>query len=221
MTTEERLENLERELAATRRRSRWLLGGLALGLGALALVWASAASVPKAEAQDAVGARGLLANELIIVDENGKVRAMLGVYAGGPSLGLYDENGKERATLGVYAGGPSLALRDENGKERATLGVYAFGPGLALRDENSKDRAMLVLKADGPELSLRDAAGRDRVALAVTAPGPWLCLYDAAGNGRASLGAGKTATPDGKLITHPESSLLFIGEDGKVSWSAP
>jgi hypothetical protein len=199
MTTEERLENLERELAATRRRSRWLLGGLALGLGALALVWASAASVPKAEAQDAVGARGLLANELIIVDENGKVRAMLGVYAGGPSLGLYDENGKERATLGVYAGGPALALRDEN----------------------SKDRAMLVLKADGPELSLRDAAGRDRVALAVTAPGPWLCLYDAAGNGRASLGAGKTATPDGKLITHPESSLLFIGADGKVSWSAP
>jgi hypothetical protein len=47
MTTEERLTTLEQELAATRRRFRWLLVGLALGLEALALVWASAASAPR------------------------------------------------------------------------------------------------------------------------------------------------------------------------------
>ena len=54
MTTEERLAKVERELGRAKRRSRWLLAALALGLGVLALVWASAASVPKAEAQGAV-----------------------------------------------------------------------------------------------------------------------------------------------------------------------
>ena len=58
MTTEERLAKMERELATTRRRSRWLLVDLALGLGALALVWASAASAPRAEAQGAEGRSG-------------------------------------------------------------------------------------------------------------------------------------------------------------------
>ena len=60
MTTEERLERVERELVeakaqATRakRRRRWLLVALALGLGALSLVWASAVSAPSAEAQGA------------------------------------------------------------------------------------------------------------------------------------------------------------------------
>jgi len=41
MTTEERLEVLERELARTKRRNRWLLAGLVLCLGALVVVWAT------------------------------------------------------------------------------------------------------------------------------------------------------------------------------------
>jgi len=55
MTTGERLENLERELACVKRRNRWLLTVLGLGLGVLALVWASAAIAPRAEAQGAAG----------------------------------------------------------------------------------------------------------------------------------------------------------------------
>ena len=39
MTTEERLENLERELARTKRRNRWQVAGLVLCLGALVVVW--------------------------------------------------------------------------------------------------------------------------------------------------------------------------------------
>ena len=38
MTTEERLENLERELAATKRSNRRLLGAVGLAAGAFALV---------------------------------------------------------------------------------------------------------------------------------------------------------------------------------------
>ncbi len=40
MTTEERLERLEQELACVRRRNRWLVVGLVLCLGASVVVWA-------------------------------------------------------------------------------------------------------------------------------------------------------------------------------------
>ena len=46
MTTEERLENLERELARAKRRNRWLLAGLGLCLGALVVVWALGWNTP-------------------------------------------------------------------------------------------------------------------------------------------------------------------------------
>jgi len=40
MTTEERLENLECELARAKRRNRWLLAGLILCLAASVALWA-------------------------------------------------------------------------------------------------------------------------------------------------------------------------------------
>ena len=40
MTTEERLEKLERELARGQRFNRWLLAGLVLWIGAWFVVWA-------------------------------------------------------------------------------------------------------------------------------------------------------------------------------------
>jgi hypothetical protein len=46
MTTEERLEKLERELARAKRRNRWLLAGLSLCLGALVVVWALGSNTP-------------------------------------------------------------------------------------------------------------------------------------------------------------------------------
>ena len=64
MTTEERLEKVERELAAV----------YALGVGA----------VPKT----------IRAKEFILEDENGKRRAGLRVLKDGPGLYLYDEDGK-------------------------------------------------------------------------------------------------------------------------------
>ncbi|MBE3097103.1 MAG: DUF2569 family protein [Planctomycetes bacterium] len=47
MTTDERIENLERVLPSGKRRNRWLLA--AVGLGALAVVWPLGASMSSAE----------------------------------------------------------------------------------------------------------------------------------------------------------------------------
>ena len=160
MTTEERLAKVERELARAKRRSRWLLAALGLGLGALALVWASAANVPKAEAQGAADGRTVLAERFELVNAQSKVRAYLEMAKDGPMLCLADAAGRPRAMLAVREGGPGLALFDENGKSRATLFALKDGPRLALFDENGKSRAALVVDKDGVVLSLFDATGK-------------------------------------------------------------
>jgi len=143
MTTEERLTKVERELARTKRRFRWLLVGLALGLGALALVWASAASVPKAEAQGAVGGRTVRANKFILEDEDGKTRAFLAAIPGGSFLGLCDAAGMPRAVLSV-GDGARLSLYDTAGKERALLKTVKGDP----RYNMGEDMPMLALFDD-------------------------------------------------------------------------
>ena len=92
MTTEERLAKVERELGRVKRRSRWLLVALALGLAALALVWALAEEVR--------------AKRFVLVDEEGRERAALEMNADRPMLSLCDEKGQPRVALGVTADGP-------------------------------------------------------------------------------------------------------------------
>ena len=159
MTTEERLAKVERELGRVKWRSRWLLAALGLGLGTLALVWASAANVPKAEAQGAAGERTVRANMFIVEDENGKTRATLGAVKAGPVLILSDENGRPRAMLSVDKAESRLTLSDENGELRATLSVG--GPMIVRAyDENGEPYGALSAVKAGARLNLADENGK-------------------------------------------------------------
>jgi hypothetical protein len=161
MDTEERLEKLERELLAEKRRNRWLLAAVGLGLVGVALAWTLATITSTAQAQGAnIGPKVIRATQLILEDETGKPRAWLGVSKDGPMLTLVDENGKPRAMLSVRKDGPALLLDDETGKLRAALGVLKSGPGLEMLDENGKQRAVLSVSKDGPKLHLSDANGK-------------------------------------------------------------
>jgi len=160
MTTEERLAKVEGEVGRVKRRTRWLLVALGLALGAMALVWALATSVPKAEAQGAVGERTVRANEFILEDERGRVRGVLAVDKDGPWLTLRDAAGQDRARLGVMADEPGLVLADENGKFCALLRVSKDGPALGLADENGNPRVVLRVSKDGPVLDLADKKGK-------------------------------------------------------------
>jgi hypothetical protein len=204
MTTEERLEKLERELSRAKRHNRRVLIGAAVCLGMI-FAWtffaqpgrlgtAHAETPTTTPAQNEIRARSF-----ILEDENGKERAALVGSKDGASLEMLDENGKVRAKMSVDKDGSMLLLSDENGKLRAGLSAHKFGAGLVLYDENGKYRAMLGTGKDGPSLSLTDEKGKDR----------------------AVLGTTKTETPDGKEIKYPESSILLFGPDGKVRWTAP
>jgi len=152
LTTEERLEKLEYELAAGKRRNRWLLVLLGLAVVGLGLVWKFTPATPTTQ-------KVIRANSFVLQDEWGRERALLGVKDG-PGLALYDERGVLRAILGVSELGSSLSLHDEYGQGRVVLAMVRPGPALGLYDWKAQRRAFLSLTVLGPDLSLYDEYDR-------------------------------------------------------------
>ena len=138
MTTDERLEALEKELARAKRRNRRMLAVVGLAAGGVALVWIVAGTANRAQAQAGGVPAVIRARQFILEDAAGETRAVLLVAKDGPSLALYDENGQGRAALSVLKGEPGLLLFDANGKGRVALAVTKYGPGLYLRDAAGK-----------------------------------------------------------------------------------
>jgi hypothetical protein len=159
MSTEERLERLEREVLMAKRRTRWLLAAVGLGVVALALAWTLANTTSTAQGSNSE-LKMVSANGFVLQDETGKPRARLTVLKGGPMLSLLDANGTLRAMLTVDKEGAGLALGDETGKTRARLTVDTSGPGLGLLDENGKPRLTLGVSTDRPWLGLYDKTGK-------------------------------------------------------------
>jgi hypothetical protein len=155
MTTDERIENLEKGLASARRLNRWLLAAVGLALGVWILAGTFGPTMAAAPAGGGV-AKEIRANSFVVEDANGKVRLMLVALKEGPGLSLFDENGNLRVALVATKDGPGLRLYDENGKDRAALAAPKIGPGLSLWDENGKVRAVLAAPKIGPGLSLFD-----------------------------------------------------------------
>ncbi len=161
MTVEERIERLERELAAAKRRNRWLMAAAVLAV--VGLAWAGNRITGIAQAQEAdTGPKVVRANQFILEDEKGRMRATLAVSKDTSALRLYDKSGKPRAVLGVLGdAGPALVLNDGNDKTRVQLIVLRDVPVLALMDGNDKSRIKLgVLKDGEPVLALHDETGK-------------------------------------------------------------
>ena len=154
MTTEERLEVLENELARAKRGNRrLLLAGAGIMLGILALFLANRSITSIAQGQErAVEKTVIRANEFILLDEQGRERGKLAAYKDGPRLDLFDETGKLRAALIAHKGGPGLWLYDENDKLRVGLAAYKGGPTLGLYDAAGKVRAELNTDKNAPTL---------------------------------------------------------------------
>jgi hypothetical protein len=221
MTTEQRLENLERELARVKRRSRWLLATVLLGTGLVFLAAAWMGTPYKALAADAAKAPTIIrANEFILEDTTGKTCAHMIGEAEGPAFRLFDQKGKRRAAISVNKEGVGILLSDENGKMRAALSSEKNGPRFLLYDENGNARIGLDVFKNCPVLNLFDE-NRPRVGLSVEKEGPALCLIDENNKPRAMIGVGITNMPDGTKVTSPESSIHLNDKEGKTIWKAP
>jgi hypothetical protein len=179
VTTEERLQKLELDLAGAKRRSRRLVVGMGLTVAACVVGFAVLGATSPAQP---VAAEGVIrARQFILVDEKGNERAELAINETGPGLRVFDQKGKVRAALGVTIQCASLALLDDNGEGRAVLAVAKDRTGLGLFGDNGQVRASLAVPKEGPWLNLFDEKGKLRATLDV----PWrgvigseLRLYD-------------------------------------------
>lgn len=152
MTTDERLEKVEGQLARVRWFNRCLIACIVLSLG----VWFIVKTLGPETAWAQSGAKEIRANKFVLEDENGKDRAKLLVDNKGTGLFIYDENGKTRALLSVFKDSPGLNLFDENGKLRAELMVFKDEPALQLNDENGKARVSLEVNKTIPSFVMFD-----------------------------------------------------------------
>lgn len=223
MTAEERLEVLEQEMARLKRRGKWSWAILCLAMGVFALVWyLKSSQVPKE----------VRANAFIAVDQNGKMRAYLGMSKdGNVGLLLHDEYLLPRAVLHADKDETWLDLY-EAGRPRVILGALKDGPALRLADENGKIRAGLAEIENWQGLSLSDENGKWRLSLDVGEQGPMLTLADENGRGHAQLGAFKggpslqladeNSKPRVHLVTDKDGPRLHLcNENGKLIWATP
>lgn len=135
MTTDERMEKMEGQLARVRWFNRCLIACIVLFLG----VWFISKTFGPEKAWGRSGSKEIRANRFILEDENGKIRAGLEMnMKDEPRLSMSDENGEIRAMLFVPKEGPILVMSDENGKIRARLAVIKSKPTLSVHDENGK-----------------------------------------------------------------------------------
>ena len=95
MTTEQRLETLERELARVRRHNRRLMAAGAVVLLLTGAVVLTGAATPKNTdySTSDMKFRSVEVRELVVADEKGTIRAVLAVTNEGAHLGLNDETG--------------------------------------------------------------------------------------------------------------------------------
>lgn len=155
MTVEERLETLERQLAATKRSKRRILGAVGLALVGAVLVWIGIGT-SRVQADGRPGE--LHVRRLFVDDEKGRCRVVLNVTRSGPGLVVFDEKGKVRVFLKVPPKvGPRLVLYDEDGRERVRLGVEQ------LRFADEEDKRHVLVGEGGMVIFDADHRGASRV----------------------------------------------------------
>ena len=142
----ERLQKLEKQ-------NRWMKNVVLAVLGLVGCLFLMAQTLP---------AGGTIeAQEFVLRDKDGNVRARLGMNVAGPNLSLYDPTGIDRVGLVAGEDGPVLALRSGKDKIQVQLAVMHGIPWLSLFDVTEKERATLVVNdVKGPLLTLYDAKGK-------------------------------------------------------------
>ena len=242
MTTEERLENIERALVHMKMRNRWLMSTILLLVVGLVITGVLKTAVSPVQAQSERDPKIIRARQFILVDEKDKIRASLtndkggsmltmwdekgvariklAVDAKGPWLVMNDETGILRSQFSVYSGGPALAMFDKEGKCRTAIAVSPVGPALVMMDNKEVGRLKIGTYKSGPEIAMYDETGIGRLGFTVIPEGPRLALWDKKGIERVSIGRINMELPNNKINECPESTLFLFGPDGKVIWSA-
>jgi hypothetical protein len=140
---------------------------LAAFLGGFVAQRMAGAAAHAAEAGDVIRVKAV-----VLVDDEGKERGVLGVLDEGPQLVLKDAEGRPRLVLGqvVDEGSHwSLALKDDKGHDRFACGARddGEGSGMAISDWNGTLRFGLGAERYGCGLVLHNESGAEVVGVGV------------------------------------------------------
>ena len=152
MTTEERLEKVEKELGKAKRQSRVMLVAVVMAAVGICLLGAGDNAIQKV----------IRAEAFVLVDSGGRPRATLSATDGEPGLWLCAQNGVPRVALSLdTAGRAGLWLYDASGEVRVALSLNTSGqPVLGLADQSGQSRVALGVPDSGPELDLYNQDGK-------------------------------------------------------------
>ena len=189
MTTEERLQKVERELERTKHLARFLVGIISLCFGTGAFFWASDTVSSKGQASGEP-VKEIRASRFVLEDENGNMRAALGINNSQPTFVMTDEDGIDRIGLVVTKDGSGgLVLKDKNRNARAGLfNVNKFGPSLMLNNESGEPCVSIEASPKGSAVRLTDVNAKQRLTLQVVEMRPAVSLLDTNGKLRILLG---------------------------------
>ena len=125
----------------------------------------------RVDAQESGGRRQVVTAHMFhVINDDGQIRATLGLMDHRPSLVLFDERGQVRAQLLIMATGqPGIILSDPQGIPRVHVVLLPDNaPTVTLSDERHQPRAALVLLPDGrPSVSLMGPQGQLQAQLSV------------------------------------------------------
>lgn len=147
--------------------------------------------------------RVLDASKFVLRDEDGKVRATLGIEQHEPTLTFQDANGNDRIVIADLPGaGPAIALGSylKGTGPSLVFGVTAASAVIEFRDQQGVKRASIESDSDGPAIKLLDNNGKERATI-----------------GRTNV----ESKEDGTVTMRPESSLVLFDRDGNVVWKTP
>jgi hypothetical protein len=192
----ERVEHLEKQNRCMKRT-----GAVAV-LSAVVLLVSGQAKVDTKKTVEA--------NEFILKDANGVVRAKLGMGVAlltknGPGLVLYDERGQERASVATWEEQAKIYLSGGSSITSPSSSMWAGMPG-----------------KDGAGVGITGPSGVVRMNLdGAVIGGPQIGLQDKEGY---ETHIGKTdlvVTKTGKTEQTSAASVVMFDKEKKVLWSAP
>jgi len=136
-------------------------------------------------------------------------------------LGLYEK--EIRAGLSIQDNTPALDLFDESGIAEVTLVARPTGSSLRLRNSAGKEISTLWVDSSvgGSSFNMSGSAGSLSVNLGEDAGGPGLEISDNEGFSTVLGRREMVVVGAGRKERKPAASLLLLGKNQKVLWSAP
>lgn len=142
-------------LAKLERSNRQLKAGM--GLCAAAVI--AAAVIGAERAAEPITAR----DSIRLVDDEGRLRMVLGCDKEGTFLFLNDETGKMRTSIAAQSKQTYMNVKDEQGKTRMVLVCDETGPSVKLKDATGTTLATLASDEEGGLVQIIDTTGKARV----------------------------------------------------------